>query len=254
MNIKLRRQKKEGRMKKLKLLASLSLVILLSLGPASAVGQEKHQAGGHFILGFPQDEFKQNVENAGLGANLYYAYRLPRSLLSVGFSFAFLIYGSETRVEPLSPTIPDITVDVTTRNSILLCHLFLRLQPQKGRFRPYLDALVGLNYLTTDTSIENYDDYDDFDNSISCNNYSDLAFSFGVGAGAMVNVLQAWGRETGRRVFSMDLDAGVRYIKGGEAEYLREGSIHREYGSVSYDVYRSRTDLLGAYIGLSFSF
>jgi hypothetical protein len=206
------------------------------------------------MLGFPQGEFKQNVENAGLGANFYYAYHLPRSLLSVGVSFAFLIYGSETRVVPLSPTIPDITVDVKTENSILLCHLFFRLQPQKGRFRPYLDALVGVNYLTTDTSINNYHDYDGFDNNVSSNNYNDLAFSYGVGAGAMVNLLLARGRETGRRMFSLDLDVGVRYIRGGVAEYLKEGSIHRENGRVSYDVYRSRTDLLGAYIGLSFSF
>jgi hypothetical protein len=241
-------------MKTLRLLASLSLVILLFLGPASAFCQEKHQAGVHFMLGFPQGEFKQNVENAGLGANFYYAYHFPRSLFSVGVSFAFLIYGSETRVEPLSPTIPDITVDVTTKNSILLCHLFLRLQPQKGTFRPYLDGLVGLNYLTTDTSIDNYNDYDGYDNDISSNNYNDLAFSYGVGVGAMVNLLQVRRYESGRRIFSMDLDVGVRYIRGGEAEYLKEGSIHRQNGTVSYDVYRSRTDLLGAYIGLSFNF
>jgi hypothetical protein len=239
-------------MVKIKSLASLSLIILLSLGAASAFSQDRFQAGGHFVLGFPQDEFKQNVENTGLGGNFYFAYRFPRSFLSAGISFGFLIYGSERREEPLSLTIPDLIVDVRTTNSILLCHLFLRLQPPQGRIRPYLDGLVGLNYLTTDTSIKERGDWDD--GRISSNNFNDLALSYGMGGGVMVSLVEFRRVGNGRRVVSLDLDCGVRYLKGGEAEYLKKGSIHREDGSVTYDVYRSRTDLLKANIGVTFSF
>jgi hypothetical protein len=238
-------------MKKFIFPALFGLVALI-FGSPPAFGQDRYQAGGRFILGYPQGEFKQNVDSTGLGGDFYFAYHLPNSLFSVGVSVGFLIYGSETRAEPLSPTIPDVIVDVTTTNSILLCHLFLRLQPRTGRFRPYLDGLVGFNYLTTDTSIHDHDGWDEED--ITSNNYNDLAPSFGAGAGAMITVVEIRTRERGRRVLSVDLDLGVRYLRGGEAEYLREGSIRRGNGSVRYDVYRSRTDLLKVCLGLAVSF
>ena len=239
-------------MRKTRLLASLMAVVSLSMGAASALAQNRFQAGGHFMLGYPQAGFRENVENSGLGGNFYFGYRFPRSLLSAGVSLGFLIYGHERHAEPLSWTIPDVIVDVRTTNSILLCHLFLRLQPARGKVRPYLDGLVGLNYLTTDTSVGDHDDWDD--DSISSNNLNDLALSYGMGGGVMISLVDFINARDGRRVMSLDLDLGVRYLKGGEAEYLREGSIHRGDGEVTYDVSRSRTDLLKINIGVTFNF
>jgi len=239
----------EVTMRLLKSLTAISFIIFFFA--VSAEAQERFQAGGHFMLGYPQGGFKENVEHPGLGGNFYFAYHLPRTILSTGVTFGFLIYGHETRVEPLSSSIPDLIVDVNTTNSILLCHLFLRLQPQQGMFRPYLDGLMGLEFLTTDTSIHGHHNWED---ELSSNNYNDLAFSYGAGGGTMVSFLQIRRGESGRHIFSMDLDIGVRYLKGGEAEYLKKGSIHRESGVVIYDVYRSKTDLVKACIGISCSF
>jgi hypothetical protein len=237
---------------KIKSLSILSLLVFAFLGSTFGFSQERFQVGGHFLLGFPQAEFRENVEKTGLGGNFYFAYRFPRNILSAGVAFGFLIYGHETRTEPLSSTIPDLIVDVRTTNSILLCHLFLRIQPPQGSFRPYLDGLIGFNYLSTDTSIGDHDGWED--DNLSSNNYNDIALSYGLGGGAMVNLVKVRRAGRGPRVFSMDLDIGARYLKGGEAEYLKKGSIHREDGIVTYDVYRSKTDLLHAYLGLSFSF
>lgn len=237
---------------RIKLSPVLSLLALELLGSSFGFSQERFQVGGHFLLGFPQAEFRENVEKTGLGGNFDFAYRFPRSIVSAGVAFGFLIYGQETRTEPLSSTIPDLIVDVRTTNSILLCHLFLRIQPLRGSFRPYLDGLFGFNYLSTDTSIG--DHKGSGDDNLSSNNYSDLALSYGLGGGAMVSLVEVRRAGRGPRVFSMDLDIGARYLKGGEAEYLKKGSIHREDGIVTYDVYRSKTDLLHAYLGLSFSF
>lgn len=239
-------------MKNIRSLGSLSLIIFLFFGTVPAFSQEKFQAGGYFTLGFPQAEFRENIDKTGLGGNFYFAYRFPQSVLSAGVAFGFLIYGHETRTEPLSSTIPDLIVNVRTTNSILLCHLFLRIQPLRGNFRPYLDGLLGFNYLLTDTSIGGHDGWED--DSLSSNNYNDIAFSYGLGGGAMVSLVEIRRARRGPRVFSMDLDIGARYLKGGEAEYLKKGSIHREDGIVTYGVYRSKTDLLHAYLGLSFSF
>jgi len=46
----------------------------------------------------------------------------------------------------------------------------------------------------------------------------------------------------------------MRYIIGGEAEYLKEGSITFEDLNVYYDVSKSKTDLMTAHIGLAFEF
>lgn len=170
-------------MKNFRSSASLGLIIFLFFGTVPGFCQERFQIGGHFLLGFPEAEFRDNVEKTGLGGNFYFAYRLPRSMISAGVAVGFLIYGHETRTEPLSPTIPDMIVDVRTTNSILLCHLFLRVQPPRGVFRPYLDGLIGFNYLTTDTSIGDHDGWED--NDLSSNNLSDLALSYGLGGGAM---------------------------------------------------------------------
>lgn len=238
-------------MKKSVSCAPFLLAVLLLLFSIFGFSEQRFQGGGHFMLGFPQGEFKDNVDRAGLGGNFCFAYHFPRSMLSAGISFGFLIYGSETRTEPLSPTIPELVVDVRTTNSILLCHAFLRVQPQRGMIRPYLDGLAGLSYLTTDTSIHGSSGWD---GAISSNNYDDLAFSYGAGVGAMVSLVQIRKEGWGSRYFSVELDLGARYLKGGEAGYLKKGSIHRENGLVVYDVYRSKTDLFKTYVGVCFGF
>jgi hypothetical protein len=47
---------------------------------------------------------------------------------------------------------------------------------------------------------------------------------------------------------------GARYLMGSTAEYLREGSIRREYGTLRYDVLISDTDLLKTHFGIVFRF
>jgi hypothetical protein len=162
-----------------------------------------------------------------------------------------MIYGHETRSEFLSPSIPDVVVDIRTTNALLLGLAFVRFQPQAGWLRPYLDVLVGFHHLTTDTSVD--DGYDAY-GSISSNNYRDTVLSYGVGAGIVFPLLVFTRASDGSRIWSIDLDIGARYLKGGTAEYLTEGSIERHYGDVTYWTSRSATDLVSAHLGLSFSF
>jgi len=51
------------------------------------------------------------------------------------------------------------------------------------------------------------------------------------------------------------VDFGIRSMKGGEAEYLKEGSITEDAnGNFVYDVQRSTTDLLTWHLGVVFTF
>ena len=50
----------------------------------------------------------------------------------------------------------------------------------------------------------------------------------------------------------MSLDLGVRYLRNGSVEYLREGDIIINPGNYpTYNVQRSRADLLTYHIGVT---
>lgn len=236
-------------MRRLRLAIAIAVLGVLCSGSLQAA--DRFSFALRFTPGYPQNEFKENVGSRIYGGDLIFAYRLPRSPLSVGASFGFLVYGYESRPEYLSPSIPDIVVDVNTINALLSGHVFLRFQPQAVRVRPYLDVLFGFHHLTTDTSIgDGSADY----GSASSNNYNDTVLSYGAGAGVVVPLVLFKRASDGSRIWSIDLDIGGRYLKGGTADYLTEGSILRESGDVTYLLSRSSTDLITFCVGLSFSF
>ena len=103
----------------------ISLTILCLVPGLYAQG---FQAAVNFLLGQPKDEFKENVQDLGFGIGGMFAFRPGNSPIMLGIDGAYMIYGSETRQEPFSLTIPDVTVEVETRNNIFLGHALLRLQ------------------------------------------------------------------------------------------------------------------------------
>ncbi|HOX86473.1 MAG TPA: hypothetical protein PKW76_12530 [bacterium] len=239
-------------MKSVNLVALLLVALVLPL-----FGQAAFQTGIHFQLGVPQGEFGDEVDNPGFGLDANFLYNFSQTPFLVGGSLGFLVYGSETRNEPFSLTIPDVTVDVTTSNNILLAHLLLRIQPQQGFLRPYMDGLVGINYLWTDTSIRS-EDFEFDDDVATSTNYDDSAFSYGGGGGIMVNV---WNRSITlddteeKKLSSVFIDFGVHYLKGGKAAYLKKGDVERtENGKVIYHPSESTTDLLNYRLGVSLAF
>lgn len=209
------------------------------------------QVAVNFLLGQPKDEFKENVEDFGFGIGGMFAFRPGNSPLLIGVDVEYMIYGSETRKVPFSLTIPDVTVEVETRNNILLTHALLRLQGNSGIFRPYLDGLIGMHYFFTETKVSDEDDFGE-EPIASSLNHQDVAFSYGAGGGIMFLVHQK--REEGSKLMEVLIDFRVRYSFGGEATYLKRGSITRENGTAIIDPLRSRTDLLTYQLGVVFSF
>jgi hypothetical protein len=238
-------------MKKI-IIIQLSLLVLL-LPVSLAYAQSPFQAGINFSMGFPQSDFSENVDNAGFGLSGHFAYQIPRTPVALGAALGFLIYGMESRKEPLSTTIPDIVVRVETTNNILTGHLLMRVQPvaSNAMVRPYLEGLFGFHYLWTETSLKDWD-WDENDH-ISSKNYDDMAMSYGGGGGLMIRVYQGKkGRSDG--FYSINIDIGMRYLFGGEATYLKEGDIKRENGTVIYSPSESTTDLLTTTVGVTFTF
>ncbi len=232
--------------------AVLGLTLLGLLASASpATAQVQYGFGGHFLLALPQGEFDDNVDNLGYGGSLFGTIGPGAIPIQFGLEGGVMIYGSERRRVPLSTTIPDVTVEVTTSNNFFLGHALLRFQPQGGAIRPYADAFVGLNHLATETSVEDEDSFDD-DRVFSSTNFSDTGFSYGAGGGVMIRLGTA--ESDSGKPFDIMLDLRTRYIIGGEVEYLREGSISRDGGEVQFDPILSKTDTFLIQVGVAIMF
>lgn len=208
-----------------------------------------------FLVGVPVGEFADNVDQAGFGANLYAGAMVGTSPFQVGLDVSFLVYGRSQRTVPFSSTVgPAVEVDVVTTNSIVQPHAVLRVQPPTGVFRPYLEGLIGFKYLFTETRVE-----DDRSNEsiASTNNFSDFAWSGGLGAGVDIRLASSQSEAGRTRRFFINL--GVQYLAGQEAEYLAEGELvdSNGDGALSDDelpIRRSRTNLIQPTVGFTITF
>ena len=80
-------------------------------------GNFRFQAGGHLALAFPQGQFADFVD-LGYGLGGWVAFNLDRQgTVALMLDGNFLVYGHQTTRRPLSPTVPFITVDVSTSNN-----------------------------------------------------------------------------------------------------------------------------------------
>lgn len=230
----------------------LLTAIVFSVG---SLYSQNFQGGADFLIGLPQGVFKDNVSRAGYGVTGNIGFAPSGYAYMFGVEFGFMNYGTERRREPFSTTIPDVTVDVETTNNFALGNLVVRLQPNSGSIRPYLEGTVGGNYLFTKTTIKNQGNVGE--EVASSTNLSDFAFSYGGGAGLLV-VLARYdsegARQTDSKISELLLDLRCRYLAGSEAEYLKEGSIRRVAGQVVYDINKSQTNLITIQVGIAVRF
>ncbi len=250
-----------GRIKKSasKVLAAAAAVLLAAV--TALGGQDTNPAGApvrwEFGLtggaAFPMGAFRNNLGQIGWSIDGFLGHRIGRSPFTYGFDFYFMNYGDRTHDENLSGTIP-LEVRVETSNNVIQGLLYLKCQPLHGRVRPFLEALAGGSYLYTQTSISGTE-YP-YDEIASSTNFDDFTFCAGGGAGMDIHL--GGGRRTagGSRSTEIWLDLKVRYLCGGRAQYLREDSIvyDSDRGDFTYFYRESRTNLLSAQVGVSFTF
>lgn len=232
-------------MRRLLLLAALALSGAVAAQPSVSISG---------LVAVPQGEFDDALGTVGGGLSVGMLYAIPRSPVALGFEGSIAVYGYERRITPLSLTIPDVQVGVTTSNNLAQGLAVLRLQVPRGGVRPYVDGVAGLTYLFTETRVEDDDDYYYEDGpSFSTTNFDDLALTAGGGVGVLVELHS--GRSDDGRPISVALDARLRYLAGSQADYLARGDIERTRdGDLFIAPRRSRTDLLVPHLGVSFTF
>lgn len=226
------------------------LIVFLGLSPEI----HPQSAGINFMMGFPQGDFKKSINRLGFGAegSLTFWTVKPSIPFTLGLDGSFMTYGSESRNEPFSTTIPDVTVDVNRTNNIVNFHLLLQIMPPAGSVRPYIEGLWGGSYLYTQTKINSTGSIDK--EVASSTNFDDWAWNYGGGGGLLIKVHSMENNEEEAnsrwKVSSIWIDLKARYLLGSEAEYLKEGSMRIEQGRVLFTPSKSHTDLITAHLGV----
>jgi hypothetical protein len=228
--------------------ALAALVLIILTGASAAAAPSEFKVGLTFSPALPRGEFRDVLGRTIWGGELMFAFRPARSPFIIGTRLGFGAYDTDRWDSWLGLTEPDVLVDVRTTNALLTWNVFLRFQPERGWLRPYAEIFAGLHHLTTDTKIGSGDWDDDGHGDFDVNNASDTAFAYGAGAGVLVPVVQFFHRG-GRRAGLLELDLGIRYAKGGRADYLVASGV-----TGVYDTRTSRTDVLTLAAGLTFSF
>ena len=209
----------------------------------------------------PQGEFAENIDRQGVGLSMFAGAQLRNTPVILGLEGSIYEYGREYFHVSIDPLVSDVTDRYETANSFISAHFVTRLQRPKGSVMPYAEGLLGLKYMVTETQLvtcdlcgasgtKTYRFENPLEEAVRLGvpgiNQEDVSFSYGLGAGVMVLVAPAFGT-------NIHVNAGVRYLLGAPSEYLEEGAITRADGKVTYDVIRSRTDMLVSTLGVSFT-
>ena len=202
----------------------------------------RFQFSPKFLVGVPVGPFGEKV-GASPGVAVDFAARVGQSPVSVGAAFDYLLYGKETRSIALFPTVPEVFSDVRTTNNLIRTHALVRVQPPAGRVRPYAEGLLGFSYVYTRTSVDLGDDGGD----AATTHLGDFAPSFGAGGGVTIGLV-SWSEAR------LGLDVGLRYLTGGEVDYLTPGELQRDETGVTFEPTRSRATLFGMQIGVTVDF
>jgi hypothetical protein len=229
------------------LIAAAAAMMFFAVGTAGA--KTDFLAGVHFDAGLPQGEFNDRIDTEAFGASGQIFYAPDTSPVAVGVDLGWSNYGDVSRKEPFGPHIPDVQVKVETMNNFVQGFFVLRGQVPRGPLQVYGDALVGFNYLYTESKVTNNDGMDDV---ASSTNQDDTAFACGLGGGVMAPVWSC--KSESKHVEQVSIDCGARYIWGGQADYLKEGSLHRDGNGVSFEPLHSRTNLTQVRLGVTARF
>lgn len=230
--------------------------ILLALGLLAPPAHAQHEGSIGLAVSIPHGELDENTDT-GFGFRGSYAYALTDNrAVSIGGAVSFLTYGNTERRVPLSTTIPDIRVDVETSNNMGFLQGMLQLKAPLGTVNPYGQLTGGLAWFSTTTTLRDTRFQEEV---ISDTNQSDATWVVGAGGGLQIHVWTgqpgpSYGNEPASPPARAYVDVGARHYRGGEVEYLREGSLVTPGGELEIDPVLSDIELTEITLGVTFEF
>ncbi|MBC8088192.1 MAG: hypothetical protein H7Z40_13070 [Phycisphaerae bacterium] len=196
-----------------------------------------------FAVSDPKGDFGKNTGN-GYGIDVSGLARLDKqSIINARLDLSFLSYASSTRRIPLVGSGNLVKLDLETSSSIFTMVGGPQLLGPTGVFRPYVSALGGFSYFSTNTSVQGSDDEED--DFASTTNSSDAALAYGGSAGAYVRVYQTPTRD-------VRLEFGARYLRHDNAKYLNDKQVEEGFQNNRDPIpLRGRADFVTYYIGIN---
>jgi hypothetical protein len=254
------------------------LILVLLAAFAAPVCAQPETSAPRWQIGFlagellPQAAFKSNLSARAWYVDFVTLRAVPHTPLWVGAAVGGGDYGSRKRRVSLASLIPESPseFEVETTNWIVQGSLLLRLQPRSGRFRPYLEGVWGFSNFATQTTVTDpsksgfcwWDLVDGSSRFSACpsdevsstTNLDDYAPSHGVGAGAQFEI-RRWGDPgKGVRAASLSVDVRMRWLRGGEARYLKPGALDDVVDIRELRPLSSRTDVKTVQVGVGVHF
>jgi hypothetical protein len=218
-------------------------------GPAadsvSALGPVRWGLGVSLLGAQPVGEFADYVGQGG-GFSMFGVFRLgDRESWKLRVDLEVISYGSTTLETPLSPSVPLVDLSVTTENAIGSLALGPELVLGDGRFRPHLNASVGLSQFVTTTSVWGSGQAFPL---VSTKNHETHTYVLTAGGGVRIGISE-------ERPHPVVLDLGARYVHHGLTDYLREGGLSEgPNGEVLMEPIRSGTNLITLHLGVEVGF
>lgn len=181
-------------------------------------------------LGLPQNEFKENTDATGFGADLSLAFPFQKGVpIYLGLDFNYMVYGRTAENLDLSANVTDqngnvlavlpIPLRIVNTNSIFGTHAFVRAIAPLELIQPYGEALFGFRYISTSTRIEENENNPnnrrwarnpEESNLISRQTVlDDWILSYGFGGGFLIKV--------GSNFY---IDLRANFFKGQRAQYF----------------------------------
>jgi hypothetical protein len=189
----------------------------------------------------PRGDLARNID-FGYGGSGNYVFRLDKAgIVGLRLGGSMAAYGRERFSVPLSYAVGGrVRVDVTTTNTIGTLTIGPELMFPEGFIRPYAHAGMGLIWMATTSSVQGVDSYSD---EFQTRNYSDGTPTWTAGGGVHIPL--------SRRRTAVLLDLGLDYFYGGDASYLRKGSIvDLPNGEIAFTPLFSETRFVNVSVGL----
>lgn len=210
-------------------LLSLLSILIISFGSTQMLQAQTH-LGIHGQIGVPVGDFAENTNSIGGGFNIdVFVPFSPNVPIFFGFGLGYMMYGTESQDinEELELRLGNALLDripvnlrVTTTNNILQGRTGIRFKAPLTTVQPYIDGIVGFNYIYTRTRVlDNTPDrlFTDPEGSnviTARTNQQDFVLSYGGAFGMMIKLGP-----------NVSLDISGTYLMGGEAEYYDREQI-----------------------------
>lgn len=218
----------------------LPILVLLFVSSTSFA----QMIGGSLMLGYPQGDFRKNVDRMGYGIQIQGTLWSPtkEKPFTLGLEGGYLVYGNTNERKGWSD-FPGVYLKLERTNSIANLHLLFQVSPLTGSIRPYIEGLFGGAYIWTTSSVRNENGEKEI---ASSTNYDDFSWNYGGGVGVLFKLTDQLEKASG-----LYLDLKARYLYGTEASYLTEESVYiNNLGQTIFSAKKSTTDFFTFHVGI----